>query len=62
MLIPQPKKSQRNLSRGALGATLVALVAAVVFLAMTVAPNDGCGSWPEQLHFLETSDLCTGSR
>lgn len=49
-------------SRLARAAVVVTAIGAVVVLAMTVAPKDGCGSWPEQLNFFETSDLCTGSR
>ena len=39
---------------------LVGLTVVVVTVAMTLAPKDGCGSWPEQLNPFETSDLCRG--
>lgn len=49
-------------TRLARAAAVVMAIVVVVVLSMTVAPKDGCGSWPEQLNFSETSDLCTGSR
>lgn len=41
---------------------LLAAGALVLVLAMTVLPDDGCGSWVEQLNFLERSDLCHPNR
>lgn len=44
------------------GGSLAVTVLILVLVAMFVLPDDGCGSWVEQLNFLESSDLCRGNR
>lgn len=41
---------------------VTALILILVLVAMFVLPDDGCGSWVEQLNFLESFDLCRGNR
>lgn len=62
MLTSRTDKARWRAPVGVVAALLIAAFIVTVVLAMTVAPKDGCGSWPEQLNFLETSDLCTGPR
>ena len=44
------------------GGALAITALLVVLVGMPVLPDDGCGSWVEQLNFVETSDLCRGTR
>jgi len=44
------------------GALVITAFVVVVVVAMLVVPDDGCGSWVEQLNFVESSDLCRGTR
>lgn len=44
------------------GGSLAVTALILVLVAMFVLPDDGCGSWVEQLNFLESSDLCRGDR
>lgn len=61
MLTTRDAKVRWGMTRRAVAAVVVTL-AATIALTMTVAPKDGCRSWPEQINFFEASDLCAGTR